>query len=102
MSRLAALVLAALTGMGCRSEASRPRVQEPASSEPLLEGVKRVAVEGHSEVPAFGVASRAAQMEKLPCTRCHTVPVAQMKPVKPAAQQPAEQKNQPAARRRAR
>lgn len=80
------LLLAMLVCAGCGPEAvRRPPVAKAASSEPLLEGVKRVAVTGHSELPAFAVAARSAQMEKLPCTRCHTLPVAQMKPVKPAA-----------------
>jgi hypothetical protein len=85
MNRLAIVSFAALGLAGCRSPGGRPANLGAATSEPLLEGVKRVAVEGHAEVPTFSVASRAAQMEKLPCIRCHTVPVAQMKPVKPAA-----------------
>lgn len=89
MTRLAgagvSLAVILLATIGCGGKAGRAPSRQAASSEPLLEGQARVAVEGHPEVAAFQILSRSGRLEKLPCTRCHSVPVAQMKPVKPAA-----------------
>ncbi|MBM3724036.1 MAG: hypothetical protein FJW40_01235 [Acidobacteria bacterium] len=42
-----------------------------------------------------GVVERAAFMEKAPCTRCHTVPLAAMSPVHPAAHWGVAQRHAP-------
>ncbi|MCC6537278.1 MAG: cytochrome C [Bryobacterales bacterium] len=83
--KLLLLAVALFASAACRSDAGRPAAKQAASSEPLLEGRARVNVEGHAEVPGFAILARTAQMQKLPCNKCHTVPLAQMKPVKPAA-----------------
>ena len=79
-------MLLAAMAIGCGGgNAGRPPSRQPASSDPLLEGRVRVTVEGHPEVAGFQILARGGRMEKLPCTRCHSVPVARMKPITPAA-----------------
>lgn len=82
-----AIIAVALTSstIGCSGGAGRAASKQPASSEPLIEGLARVKVEGHPEVAPFEAAARIPRLTKMPCTRCHSVPLERMKPVKPAA-----------------
>lgn len=85
MSQARWLLFAWIVGAGCRSEAVRPGQSMAASAEPMSLSVRRTEVQGHSEVPPFSVIPRSQQMEKFPCTRCHTVATTLMRPVRPAA-----------------
>lgn len=48
------------------------------SSALALELVRRVKVEGYQDIPEFHVAQRTTAMEKFPCMKCHTKPLAQL------------------------
>lgn len=84
MTRTYLVALAVLAG-GCAKQAGRAPTKQAASSEGLLAGEVRVNVEGHPEVAPFEVLARSNRIEKAPCTRCHSLPLRQMKPVTPAA-----------------
>lgn len=51
------------------------------SSEALLTGITPVPVEGFGG--GFAVAARSGAIERFPCSRCHSVPLAQMKRAAP-------------------
>lgn len=79
-----ALGMAGCAGHGhesvLRQVEKRPvsEVNGGASTAATLETVKRVKAEGYAEVPEFHVARRTAAMEKFPCEKCHTKPLAQL------------------------
>ena len=56
------------------------------SSEPFLGPTRRVVVQEYSSRPTFYVFERAPSMEQYPCTECHTVRLAAMRPRRRAEQ----------------
>lgn len=49
------------------------------TSERYLHGAPRVEVRGYPETPPFFVLERASQIEKYPCSGCHTKPLEQLR-----------------------
>jgi hypothetical protein len=58
--------------------ANQKNVPAKLSSEPYLEGRGRVEAQGFTDVPKFYVLARSEKMEKLPCGRCHSEPLARI------------------------
>jgi hypothetical protein len=88
MKPLAPLALLALLA-GCSShshhsvlsQVEKTPVQQPnggSSTEAALALVSRVKVEGFDGLPEFYVARRSPTLEKFPCMKCHTKPLAQL------------------------
>lgn len=53
------------------------------TSEPYLDGVARVPVEGIAHEIPFYVRERTGELEKYPCAECHTQPVAALRAANP-------------------
>lgn len=85
MTRALAIFALLASALSCSHAVGRPAAKGSVSSEPFLEGLARVPVEGHAEAAPFHVAARVPHLPKMPCTRCHSVPLERMRPVKPAA-----------------